>query len=505
MRPVIVFRRIAKRFAASPSSRNAIWALAGASTARAGSFLTVVVLARILGGVGYGELSAVQTTALMFGSFASFGLGLTATKFVAEFAASDRIRAGRVVALSTLASGGVGVIVSGVLFVLGPWLARSALDAPRLGSVIRLGALLVFLGTINGAQAGTLAGLNAFRPMSKVITIAAAVSVVTTVAGATAAGIEGALWGMALGLAVNGILSMRTVRREAARLGIGLVFRGCQREWRLLTSFSLPTAIAEVMVGPVSWACAAVLVNQRGGYAEFGVYSAVMRVKLLPEFLLGSLTLPVLPALTARLGSGDETGYRRTLSVAHALSFGVMIPFAVLLALVPNLGLLPFGRAFLGHEAVVRWLMLQAVLVGLFQPMGSVLASTNRMWLSLGYNLSWAMAFVGLSVLLVPRWLGAGLAAAFALSHLVTSVPTYAIIRRLSGPLVAGSGIGRLAFAALAIFGVGAGAPMVLGARVSWALGGAALLASVVLGASLARRALGGFLVGSGEVGAEPG
>jgi O-antigen/teichoic acid export membrane protein len=217
-----------------------------------------------------------------------------------------------------------------------------------------------------------------------------------------------------------------------------------------------------------------------------------MRVKLLPEVLLGSLTLPLLPALTARLGRGDEAGYGRTLGLARAVSFGVMVPFALLLALVPNAALVPFGRAFLGHGAVVRWVMLQAVVVGLFQPMGSVLASTNRMWLSLGYNLSWAVVFVGLSVLLVPRWLGAGLAAAFALAHIVTSVPAYGIIRRLSGPLVRGWPVEWLAFAAAPLFALCAGSRLLFGAPVSWALGGLAFVASIGLAIVIVRRAFEG-------------
>jgi O-antigen/teichoic acid export membrane protein len=469
--------------------RSALWALAGTSTGRAMSFVVAVVLARILGGVGYGEISAVQATVLMFGSFASFGLGLTATRFVAAFGVTDRARAGHLIGLSTLVSGSVALVLSSALAFVGPWLARTTLGAEGLGGVMRIGGALVFLGAINGAQTGVLAGLNAFRPMSKVVAVSSLVSLATTVAGAEAAGVAGALWGMVAGLAVNATLSLRVVRSEARKLGVSIAYRGCYREWRVLTSFSLPTAIAEVMVGPVAWLCAAMLLNQQGGYAEFGVYSAVMRVKLLPEFLLGSLTLPVLPALTARLGVNDDAGFGRTLRVAHALSFAVMVPFAFLLTILPSGALVPFGQSFLGHDAIVRWLMLQAVLVGLFQPMGSVLASTNKMWLSLVYNVSWALLFVGFSSVLVPRWLGAGLAAAFALSHLVTSVPAYALIRRFSGPLMSGLPTGKLAIVALPMFAVCAAAPSLVSPCISGVLGGVVVLVSIWLGFLSARRA----------------
>ena len=458
--------------------------------ARGLSLVVAVVLARVLGGVGYGELSAVQATVWMFGSFASFGLGLTATKFVAEFRRSNPLRAGQVIGLSTVTSVAISLGISAGLCLLGPWLARGALGAEHLGGMIRIAGLLVFFGALNAAQTGVLAGLDAFRALSRVTVIASFASLATTVAGAVAAGLKGAIWGMVFGLATNAILSAQAVRAEARRLGIAVTFAGCHREWRLLTQFSLPTAIAEVMVGPITWVCATVLLNQRGGYEEFGLYSAVMRVKLLPEFLLGSLMLPLLPALTARLGGEDGAGYGRTLGLAHAVAFAVMVPFAFLVALVPEAALVPFGRTFLGHNAVVRWLMLQAVVVGLFQPMGSVLASINRMWFSLGYNLSWAVAFVGLSVFLVPRWLGTGLAAAFALSHLLTSVPAYAVVRHLRRPTVPRSVTGWLPLAVVPLFAVCAGSQLLLGLALSRVVGAVTFAASVGLAILVARRAV---------------
>jgi O-antigen/teichoic acid export membrane protein len=56
----------------------------------------------MLGKTGYGELGMIQTTVGMFGVFAGFGLGVTATKHVAEFRRSDPARAGRIIGLSSV-------------------------------------------------------------------------------------------------------------------------------------------------------------------------------------------------------------------------------------------------------------------------------------------------------------------------------------------------------------------------------------------------------------------
>ena len=50
----------------------------------------------------------IQSTVGMFGVFAGFGLGLTATKHVAEFRQSDPERDGLIIGLSALIAIGTG-------------------------------------------------------------------------------------------------------------------------------------------------------------------------------------------------------------------------------------------------------------------------------------------------------------------------------------------------------------------------------------------------------------
>jgi hypothetical protein len=54
-----------------------------------------LLVARLLGKASYGELGIVQSTIVMFGTLAGFGMGTTAAKFVAEFRHSDPVRAGK--------------------------------------------------------------------------------------------------------------------------------------------------------------------------------------------------------------------------------------------------------------------------------------------------------------------------------------------------------------------------------------------------------------------------
>jgi O-antigen/teichoic acid export membrane protein len=208
------------------------------------------------------------------------------------------------------------------------------------------------------------------------------------------------------------------------------------------------------MVGPVSWACSALLVNQPNGYAEMGVYNAVLRFKQVPEMVLMTLMAPLLPMLSECFGKGDTKSYNKVLSNAFALSLCIIVPVSLIQAAVPTLTLLPYGQEYQGNASVVQWLMLHAVLIGLFQPFGSILASMNRMWFGFTYNLFWGIAFMALAYLFVPRYGAAGLAAAFALTHLVTSLFCVAYIYHYEKAFIVDTPLAYCAISALLLFGI---------------------------------------------------
>ena len=83
-------------------ARGAFWALLGTAIAQGLHLVSSLAVARLLGKVGFGELGMINSTVGMFGVFAGLGLGLTATKYIAELRLRDPERAGRILGLSYL-------------------------------------------------------------------------------------------------------------------------------------------------------------------------------------------------------------------------------------------------------------------------------------------------------------------------------------------------------------------------------------------------------------------
>ena len=79
--------------------QGAWWSLIGMGAAQGLAVLASIVSARLLGKVTFGEFGMVTGTVGAFGMLAGLGLGLTATKFVAERRVTDPARAGHVLGL----------------------------------------------------------------------------------------------------------------------------------------------------------------------------------------------------------------------------------------------------------------------------------------------------------------------------------------------------------------------------------------------------------------------
>jgi O-antigen/teichoic acid export membrane protein len=439
------------RILASPLAyrlaRGAFWSLVGSLISRGMGLVAGILVARLLGKHDYGQLGMVQSTTGMFGIFAGFGMGLTANKHVAEFRNTDQARAGRIICLSSLISWGTGGVLTLFLLAFAPWLASHTLGTPSMTNLLRIGALLLLLGGVNGAQTGALSGFEAFKTIARINLITGLLSFPITLAGACFGGVAGSIWALVVNLGVNCVMNFVALRKEAARAGVPLSYRQCTREWPVLWSFSVPAVLCGAIAAPVTWAASAWLVNQPDGYAQMGIFNAVYRIRIVPEMMLNMLLAPLLPVLSETFSSGNVQAYRKAAQSALAVSLMVSVPFALMQIAVPALTLLPYGHGYAGHASVVQWSMFDLALMGLFNPlMNQIVVSMNRMWLGFSYSVGFSIVYGALAFVLVPRHGAAGLAAAGILAHVICIGPYLFYVYRSKMTFASGLPMNRLGF-----------------------------------------------------------
>ncbi|MCR4307700.1 MAG: oligosaccharide flippase family protein [Candidatus Berkelbacteria bacterium] len=400
-------------------ARGAFWSMAGAVISRGLMLAASVLVARMLGKTGYGELGMIQSTVGMFGVFAGFGLGLTATKHVAEFFRSDPERAGRIIGLSGLVALATGGLMALGLVIFAPWLAEHTINAPHLAGVLRIGAVILFISALNGAQTGALSGFEAFKTIAYINLFVGLSSFPIIVGGAYFGGLTGAVWALAINLGFNWLFNHLALRKEAHRYRVPFTFRKCSRELSILWRFSLPAVLSGAMVGPVTWACNALLVNQPDGYSKMGIFTAALVFQNLLFFASGMLNAPLLSMV-----SNAGTNVSEKLGTVNILSSWILgVVFAIPLLCFPEITQMLFGADYDTRSFTVTFsiVVFYTCVLTFRSGLARVLAARNLLWWGLCSNLLWTVILLSTVFFLVD--LGAvGLAASYAIAHVLISV-----------------------------------------------------------------------------------
>ena len=395
------------------------WSMVGAVTSRGLMLASTILVARILGKTVYGELGMIQSTVGMFGIFAGFGLGLTATKHVAEFRQSDPERAGHIIGLSELFSIITGGVMAAGLFLFAPWLAEHTINAPHLIGVLRIGALIILINALNGAQTGALSGFEAFKTIAYVNLFVGLISFPILVCGAYCGGLTGAVWALVINLGINWFLNHIALRKETRRYGVPFTFNQCNRELSILWKFSLPAVLGGIVVSPVIWICNAILANRADGYAQLGIFSAANQWRIAILFIPGMLAQVVLPMLSNLNNQIDYAKYTKVLKYNILINGGTALLMAACVALLARLIMRSYGPGFEQGLWVLVCLAFTTVLVSVNNVVGQAIASKGHMWVGLSFNTLWAIVLLFATFILIPLGYGAlGLAIANLIAYL---------------------------------------------------------------------------------------
>ena len=391
-------------------ARGAVWSLFGAIVWQGSNLAASVVTARLLGRQQFGEYGMIQSTVGMLGVFAGLGLGVTATKYVAEFRTLDPERAGRIIAL-----GSVVAVISGGLLTVGlvayaRFLAAKTLNAPALAAELRIASVLLFFNAFNGAQTGALAGFEAFRTIARNNLLRGLMTFPVTVAAVFLWRLPGAIGALAATAAVTCFLNQFSLRQHCAALGIRPQFSHAWREWRVLWTFSTPAFLSGALAGPVVWAANTMLVNQPGGYAEMGMYTAASQWRNAIGFIPGVIAQFALPILSNLNGGKDVSRYGKALRWNLILTAAAATAIALPVALGAPQIMRLYGRGFQQGWLVLVLSAATAAISCINGVVGTAILSAGSAWAGFAFNGMWAAVLLAGCYRFIPAHLALGLA-----------------------------------------------------------------------------------------------
>lgn len=364
-------RSVQKRIAS-----GAVWSIVGAGLASGLTMLSNIASARLLGSSGYGQLSIVLSTTNLCTTLFTSGVGMTATRYVAQYRDTHPERAGVIVGLSTATSVVIGAVMALLLCILSPWMSRDILNGPNLTGALCLGAVTFFFAALNGSQMGVLSGFEAFRWIAAGNLVRGISIFVFVTLGAVVDGLTGALVGyVAVGTA-TAIFYHIVMRRECANRAVPISYRFRREDFSILFRFTLPVLLTTFSFTPAAW-WSNVLLARNSGYAEAGIFNAVYTWQLLIMFFSTAISSVGLPMLSNVRSEGDPEKYKRFLAIDFILvpapAFFVAIPVVLCAPWIIQL----YGPAYANGAPALALIGFAAVLSALNIPVGHALWSLD--------------------------------------------------------------------------------------------------------------------------------
>ncbi|MGA2507225.1 MAG: oligosaccharide flippase family protein [Chitinispirillaceae bacterium] len=393
-------------------ARGTIWSSLSIFSAQAFSAVVSIITARLLGKSGFGELGMLNSTVGMVGVFAGLGLGLTATKYVAEYTAKAPERAGRIIGLSYQMCLFTATILSTGLAVFAPYLARYVFCAPGLVNELRLCGLLVFVNAFGGVQNGILSGFEDFRSIARISLIKGLITLPITITLVVCWNLIGAVLSMIAVSFAGYCLTRAAITKECRRRTIVISHTDTWSEAPIIWKFALPALIASSVSTPLLWVANVLVVKSPGSYGELGLLSAANQWKNFLTYLPFAITSVAIPTLSSVLS--EEGGFRnrsiRGLEVTNALTQMVLWPVAVGLMFSAGIIMTMYGKGFDEGSRIFVFLIGGSALGLVGNALSSFIASSGRMWFGAVQNSSWAL------IILFTTYIGANKHGAFSVA-----------------------------------------------------------------------------------------
>lgn len=410
---------------------GAYWSLLGAVVSRGVTLIATFLAARTLGAAGFGEIGMIQNTQGLFGVLAGAGLGLAATKFVAEYRTVDSMKARRCILLTLLVSLLAGLFGTIILINFAKPLAVYVMSAPHLVAELQVATGLILFGAINGVQSGALAGLGDFRAIARINIVRGICLFIALLIGVQTAGVMGGV----IGLVVTEFLAVcvsQIALAEALPKPWRDAFKGASvlDEINDMLRFSGLAISASLATTLAFWFANVLLVNEENGYVALGVFNAADRWRQLLLFLPATFSQLLLSMLSNMHGEKESDGYRKLFTMSLWINIAVVAVPTVFLSLLASHAMWLFGAEYSQGSMTLILLSASTLAVVLNNILGQVLISKGAMVWRFAMDILLSVVLCLVAWFFVPTWREQGLAFAYLIAYGVTAIALIPLANR---------------------------------------------------------------------------
>ncbi len=384
---------------------GAFWVIVGTVISKILVFIATMAVARILVKDVYGQLGIIRSTIQLFVSLSAFGLGATATKYIAQYRKVSAIETAKVYCIANIFILLMAVLASGVLLISADAIATDRLNAPQLSTDIRIAGVILFFTLITGAQTGTLAGFEDFRRISFSNTIMGFSEVILLCCGAYWWGLRGAILGFGITYLIGSIYNSYYIRNHLKAESIS-VRDGLKNlklsDFKILFSFSLPLAANSWIQMAVYWWMKTVVVRN-AGFENMANYDVGEQWKAQIMFIPGILQTVMLPILSNVMDSQKDK--KIAIKINLLINASTTIILGLIVICLGDFILFFYGSSYT-NPIPLYILAISTVFDSIANVYGTALISANKAPMTLISNFAWTFVLI-ISFNIVMQYNGA--------------------------------------------------------------------------------------------------
>jgi O-antigen/teichoic acid export membrane protein len=389
-----------------------LWKFVGQLGLQGTRFVTVAVLARLLGPADYGSAAVAVALATFAPTVGDMGMG-------AALVQTDRVTR-RVRSTAFWGSLAFGVSIS-ALFVVFAVPVGQFLDDPRIGTMVAVGALTFAIYSLGSTSHATFMRAMNFRTIELRFMLALVVAgVLSIIAAASGLG----AWALVLQQIV---LITTFVAALWWRAGWLPTFEFSGQTFRQLSGFAVQIAggrwarLIELLV-------LSLLIGKLVSLSGLGAWTFAMSTVILPLVVIAIPIAEVLFSAFSRL-RGNRDRIAALWLDSLGLQAAVILPLLVgLVVVAPDLIPLVFGEQWHVSVTIVQILSIYVIIRSLQSLNSIVLDAAGRPQVTLWTQLA-ALAFAPLAVVIGAQWSIEAVAVCFVVGQLIAvEIPSFVFV-----------------------------------------------------------------------------
>lgn len=356
--------------------KDSFWSLAGNIVGKGAALLAGILVARFLGKEVYGEYGIIRNTVLTIGVFSTFGLGYTATKYIAEF----RKLSPEKIPIFIRSANKITIIFSGlmatILFVFADYISIELLDVEHLSLALRILSVLIVFNAITTTQIGVLSGFGKFRVVAKINSIIGVLTFLLSAFLTYFFSLNGALIALLIVQILNTLFNYYEVKKETDLIpkSIQTLDNNLSKE---ILKFSTPIALQEAVYSITTWLGSLFLIKF-ATYGDLGMYTAAMQWKAIIIFIPGILRNVILSHLSGN--NDNHQAHNKILKQTILINIiSTLIP-SILVYLFSSIIAQSYGETFVGLENLITLACFSTIFMSISNVYSQAYTSKGLNW-----------------------------------------------------------------------------------------------------------------------------